>query len=107
MTHLALAFVLAIAIPAMPKDHILDDASLLSDDQRQSLAELLARVGQTESALQLLGAVPVAGDLFDFLYSSNTRNLKIVRRHLDKHHPCHHSRHNYMEHRHQRDLQLL
>lgn len=35
----------------------------------------------------LLGAVPVAGDLFDFLYSSNTRNLKIVRRHLDKHHP--------------------
>ena len=43
MTHLALAFVLAIAIPAMPKDHILDDASLLSDDQRQSLAELLAQ----------------------------------------------------------------
>ena len=35
----------------------------------------------------LVGAVPVAGDLFDFLYRSNTRNLKIVRRHLDKHHP--------------------
>ncbi len=35
----------------------------------------------------LIGAVPVAGDLFDFLYRSNTRNLKIVRRHLDKHHP--------------------
>lgn len=35
----------------------------------------------------LLGAVPVAGDLFDFLYRSNTRNLKIVRRHLDRHHP--------------------
>lgn len=35
----------------------------------------------------LLGAVPVAGDLFDFVYRSNTRNLKILRRHLDKHHP--------------------
>ncbi len=36
----------------------------------------------------LVGAVPIAGDLFDFLYRSNTRNLKIVRRHLDKHHPA-------------------
>ena len=34
-----------------------------------------------------VGAVPVAGDLFDFLFRSNTRNLRIVRRHLDKHHP--------------------
>jgi hypothetical protein len=34
-----------------------------------------------------LGAIPVAGDLFDFLFRSNTRNLRIVRRHLDKHHP--------------------
>jgi len=36
----------------------------------------------------LLGAVPVAGDLFDFLYRSNTRNLRIIQRHLDKHHPA-------------------
>lgn len=36
----------------------------------------------------LLGAVPVAGDLFDFVYRSNTRNLRIVRRHLDQHHPA-------------------
>jgi hypothetical protein len=35
----------------------------------------------------LIGAVPVAGDLFDFVYKSNTRNLRIVRKHLDKHHP--------------------
>ena len=34
-----------------------------------------------------VGAVPVAGDLFDLLFRSNTRNLRIVRRHLDKHHP--------------------
>ena len=36
----------------------------------------------------LIGAVPLAGDLFDFLYRSNTRNLKIVLKHLDKHHPA-------------------
>lgn len=35
-----------------------------------------------------VGAVPVAGDLFDFLYRSNTRNLRIIKRHLDKHHPA-------------------
>ena len=34
-----------------------------------------------------VGAVPVAGDLFDFAFRSNSRNLKLVKRHLDKHHP--------------------
>ena len=34
-----------------------------------------------------VGAIPVAGDLFDFMFRSNTRNLKIIKRHLDKHHP--------------------
>ncbi|MEZ5710390.1 MAG: DUF4112 domain-containing protein [Blastomonas sp.] len=35
----------------------------------------------------LLGAIPVAGDAFDFFWRSNTRNLRIIKRHLDKHHP--------------------
>lgn len=35
-----------------------------------------------------VGAVPLAGDVFDFLFRSNSRNLKIVKRHLDKHHPA-------------------
>lgn len=34
-----------------------------------------------------VGAVPLAGDAFDLFFRSNTRNLKIVRKHLDKHHP--------------------
>ncbi len=34
-----------------------------------------------------LGAIPLVGDAFDFLFRSNTRNLKIIKRHLDKHHP--------------------
>lgn len=34
-----------------------------------------------------IGAVPVVGDAFDLLFRSNSRNLKIIRRHLDRHHP--------------------
>ena len=34
-----------------------------------------------------LGAIPLVGDLFDFAFKSNTRNLRIVKRWLDKHHP--------------------
>ena len=47
------------------------------------LARMVGHVGFDA----LLGAVPLAGDLADFLYRSNSRNLKIVRKHLDKHHP--------------------
>lgn len=47
------------------------------------LARMTVRVGLD----WLLGAVPVAGDIADFFYSSNTRNLKAIRRHLDRHHP--------------------
>ncbi|MES2336558.1 MAG: DUF4112 domain-containing protein [Pseudomonadota bacterium] len=35
----------------------------------------------------LLGAVPLVGDAADFFFRSNTRNLRIIRKHLDKHHP--------------------
>ena len=36
----------------------------------------------------VLGAVPVVGDAADFFFRSNTRNLRIVKKHLDKHHPA-------------------
>ena len=35
-----------------------------------------------------IGAIPLVGDLFDFVFRSNSRNLRILRRHLDKHHPA-------------------
>jgi hypothetical protein len=35
----------------------------------------------------LVGAIPLVGDLFDFAFRSNTRNLRIIKRWLDKHHP--------------------
>ena len=47
------------------------------------LARMTANVGFDS----LLGVVPLAGDLLDFFYRSNSRNLKIIRKHLDKHHP--------------------
>ncbi len=34
-----------------------------------------------------VGAVPLVGDLLDFAFRSNSRNLKIIKRHLDRHHP--------------------
>ena len=34
-----------------------------------------------------LGAVPVVGDAADILFRSNTRNLRIVKKHLDKNFP--------------------
>jgi hypothetical protein len=34
------------------------------------------------------GAIPLVGDLFDFAFRSNTRNLRIIKRYLDKHHPA-------------------
>jgi len=34
-----------------------------------------------------VGAVPFIGDAADFVFRSNTRNLRIIKKHLDKHHP--------------------
>jgi hypothetical protein len=48
------------------------------------LVQMLANVGFDTA----VGAIPVAGDLFDFMFRSNSRNLKIIRRHLDRHHPA-------------------
>jgi len=36
----------------------------------------------------LLGLIPWIGAIPDFLFRSNSRNLKIIQRHLDKHHPA-------------------
>ena len=35
----------------------------------------------------LLGAIPFVGAIPDFFFRSNSRNVKIIRRHLDKYHP--------------------
>ena len=35
----------------------------------------------------LLGLIPWVGAVPDFFFRSNTRNLKMIKKHLDKHHP--------------------
>lgn len=36
----------------------------------------------------LLGLIPWIGAIPDLLFRSNTRNLRIIRKHLDRHHPA-------------------
>jgi hypothetical protein len=47
----------------------------------------LARMGGNIGIDFLLGAIPLVGAIPDFFFKSNTRNLRIVKRWLDKHHP--------------------
>ena len=35
----------------------------------------------------VLGLIPWVGAIPDFFFRSNTRNLRIIKRHLDRHHP--------------------
>jgi hypothetical protein len=35
----------------------------------------------------VLGLIPFVGAIPDFFFRSNTRNLRMIKRHLDKHHP--------------------
>lgn len=36
----------------------------------------------------LLGLIPWIGAIPDFFFRSNTRNLRMIKRHLDRHHPA-------------------
>lgn len=36
----------------------------------------------------LLGLIPWVGAIPDFFFRSNTRNVRMIKRHLDKHHPA-------------------
>lgn len=47
----------------------------------------LTRMGGNVAFDTMLGLVPLVGDAADFVFRSNTRNLRIIKRHLDKHHP--------------------
>ena len=47
----------------------------------------LARMTGNVAFDTAIGFVPLLGDAVDFLFRSNTRNLRIVKRWLDKHHP--------------------
>jgi len=46
------------------------------------------RMGANIGVDTLLGMIPFVGAIPDFFFRSNTRNLRIIKRHLDKHHPA-------------------
>jgi hypothetical protein len=48
----------------------------------------MARMGGNIGFDMLLGAIPWIGAIPDLFFRSNTRNLRIIKRHLDKHHPA-------------------
>lgn len=47
------------------------------------LWQMMGRIGFDTA----IGAIPLAGDAFDVVYRSNSKNLRTIRRHLDRHHP--------------------
>lgn len=47
----------------------------------------VARMGGNIGVDMLLGAIPWIGAIPDLFFRSNTRNLRIIKRHLDRHHP--------------------
>jgi hypothetical protein len=47
----------------------------------------LARMGANVLFDTAIGALPVVGDAADLVFRSNSKNLRILQRHLDKHHP--------------------
>ena len=50
---------------------------------RWQIARMLGNVGIDF----VLGAIPWIGAIPDYLFRSNSMNLKIIRKHLDRHHP--------------------
>lgn len=47
----------------------------------------LMRMGANVLFDTAIGAIPLIGDAADFVFRSNSKNLRILLRHLDKHHP--------------------
>jgi hypothetical protein len=47
----------------------------------------IVRMGGNIGVDMLLGAIPFVGAIPDYFFRSNTRNVKLVRRWLDQHHP--------------------
>ena len=47
----------------------------------------MARMAGNVGVDWVLGLIPFVGAIPDFFFRSNSRNLRIIKRHLDKHHP--------------------
>lgn len=50
-------------------------------------ARIIARMVLNIAIDLLFGAVPVAGDVFDFLYEENVKNMRLLEKHRDRRRP--------------------
>ncbi len=48
----------------------------------------ILRMGKNIGIDWLLGMIPFVGAIPDYFFRSNTRNVRIIKKHLDKHHPA-------------------
>lgn len=48
----------------------------------------IARMGKNIGIDWALGMIPIIGAIPDYFFKSNTRNLRLIKKHLDKHHPA-------------------
>jgi hypothetical protein len=48
----------------------------------------IARMGKNIGIDWVLGMIPIIGAIPDYFFKSNTRNLRLIKAHLDKHHPA-------------------
>jgi hypothetical protein len=48
----------------------------------------IARMGKNIGIDWLLGLIPFVGAIPDYFFKSNTRNLRLIKKHLDKHYPA-------------------
>jgi hypothetical protein len=47
----------------------------------------VAKMGVNIGVDMMLGAIPIVGFIPDYFFRSNTRNMKLIRKWLDQHHP--------------------
>ena len=50
---------------------------------RWQIARMFGNVGTD----WVLGLIPIVGAIPDFFFRSNSRNMRLIKRHLDRHHP--------------------
>jgi hypothetical protein len=67
------------AIAMLISGVLINEARLLGLPRRK-----LARMAVNTGLDAAIGAIPIAGDVFDVFFRANERNIKIIRRHLEK-----------------------
>ena len=77
---LGLVPVIGDAISALISSYLIFEAKQLGASKF-----LLARMSGNVAIDTVIGAIPFAGDIFDVAYKANTKNIALLKKHVDKH----------------------